>query len=202
MSLPQRFAATSVRVSVTIATASKDISVVLERLETKSDPQILGELRDDGQGGDVSAGDRIFSTTILIEEKKTRFVNLRASAKISGNTVQSPVFELAVLPKGAPVRAVGDSGLNNVARDPKTGAKFTADMVHVCFDRKVAYEKILTLANAISGKVVGRFSEIGNCYQLKIPSSKDGSTVLAAIAKIKSTPGVLSAEPNRIFQLK
>ncbi len=196
-------APTSVRVSVHVATASQDLSsFILERLEAKSAPQPLGEMKDDGLNGDLRAGDRIYSTRFQLDEKKVGFVNLRATAKISGKTEQSPVFEMAVLPKDAPVGLVGSSGLHNVARDPKTGTRFVADDVNVCFGRTVAYEKVVAVAKSVQGTVVGRFSEIGNCYQFKVPSSKDGSTVLAAIKKIKGVRGVLNADPNYVSQLK
>ncbi len=193
-------APTSVRVSVHIATPSQDLSdFILERLEAKATPQSLGEMKDDGLNGDLHAGDRIYSTSFQLNEKQVGFVNLRASAKISGKTELSPVFELAVLPKGAPVDAVGGSDLSNFGRDPKTGAKFVGNEVHVCFGRTVSYEKVVSVAKSVSGSVFGRFSAIGNCYQFKIPTSKDGLAVFAAIKKIKQVRGVLSAEPNAIY---
>lgn len=60
----------------------------------------LGNLKDDGTGGDVVAGDGIFSGTFTVSESTNDLIGLRVSAAFRGflQRVQSDVFTVNVLP--------------------------------------------------------------------------------------------------------
>lgn len=193
---------TWVKVSmITSGLKIKPGNIVVERIGDDGAKSILGTLRDDGQNGDALAGDYIYSGRIEMLEKKEGMIHLRVSARPEGRQDQilSPDYTMAVLPLGAPLTSVVPD-LSKLSVDPRTGAEIIADEVLVCASPSINFKKMTVIARKIKGKVVGRFSEIGNCYQIKLPAGSTGKTVVAAIKKLEATPGVESAEPDHIVR--
>jgi hypothetical protein len=90
-------------VSITIALPDAAVvpgSVNLVRLNPPT--QIIAQLRDDGQGGDAVAGDKIYSARITLLESVPTTVQLQVSVAFRGllRRTVSPVFNVAVTPTG------------------------------------------------------------------------------------------------------
>lgn len=135
-------------------------------------------------------------------EKKESWVRLRVAARPEGHSSQilSPEYELAILPKEAPLEGFS-SGILNKSIDPRTGEGILADEILICFNQSTTFKKATSIARKVKGILVGRFSEIGNCYQIKLPSKSNGLTVATAIKKLKAIPEVKVVGPNRLRHL-
>lgn len=173
----------------------KSENIVIERIEADGTKFILGNLQVKGQQGTYIGEIQMF-------EKKESWVRLRVAARPEGHSSQilSPEYELAILPKEAPLEGFS-SGILNKSIDPRTGEGILADEILICFNQSTTFKKATSIARKVKGILVGRFSEIGNCYQIKLPSKSNGLTVATAIKKLKAIPEVKVVGPNRLRHL-
>lgn len=159
---------------------------------------VAGTLNDNGSGGDALAGDGVYAGRIVVSESIEGGVNLRLSVAVRGSLrrLQSPSSTLAVVPVNAPI-GLTPPDLAQRATDPASGAAIVANIVNACFTNSTPYAAVSQVATLVGGIPAGRFSEIGNCYQLTI-SPGGAAAVAAAVATLSARPEVRYAEPEAI----
>ncbi len=81
----------------------------LLRLDTAGRSRVLGVMHDDGQAGDVTAGDDIFTLRVTLNETAAGRLRLRATAAFKGQSrrVQSGVTSIPIIENVPPVANAG-----------------------------------------------------------------------------------------------
>jgi Subtilase family len=161
---------------------------------------ILGTLNDDGLVGDAVARDSIYAGKVVATENAEGNVNIRVSVAVRGSLrrIQSPGATLAIVPIAAPVELkIPDLGHQTI--DPTSGSPVLANSVNVCFTDTTPYSTVVAIGATVGGTPSGRYSEVGNCYQLTI-SPGDGAAIAAAITTLSGRPEVRYSEPEPIIR--
>lgn len=172
--VPATFVANqSMKVSITVPVVGSVISsgVNLLRLSGPGQPaQILGQLRDDGQGGDAVAGDSIYSIRLALSQPGEKVIQLQISAAVRGalyRLLSAPFNLLPIGPNPALPPDPGPSGTTTLA-----GVDSDADGIRDDVQRYVA-------AYGTSAKVRAAMTQLVKSYQNSLVDG--GNQALASL---------------------
>lgn len=171
-------------------------SVNVQRLDPNGQITVAGLLNDNGVDGDSIAGDGIFSGHIVLSEPLVGAVGLRVSAAIKGSLrrITSGATQLSILALGTPVN-VHALDISNRTIESATGLAIIANIVNACFSPRVSFSVVLQIGQLFNGTPVGRFSELGDCYQFEI---SPGTTVSSALAILQTRSEVSASAAEYI----
>jgi subtilisin family serine protease len=192
---------TSTTIFVTISLPDPTIipqSVVVQEL-LPSGAVVLGPLVDDGTDGDLVAGDHVYSGEVTVNPSALGTVTLRVSWGKRGALLRqaSSPTTLDVLPSGIPT-SPSPPDLTQTDIDPVSGAKIISNEVLACFSSSATIAQVQSVVALVSGQLIGRFSDVGQCYQIQLPTSS-ASAVDSAIVILSAQPLVVSAEADVII---
>jgi Subtilase family len=175
-------------------------SVVVQQLNPTG-TVVLGPLVDNGTNGDLIAGDHIYSGAVVVNPPALGTVTLRVSYGRLGALLRqaSNPITLDVTSPGVPTTPVPPD-FSQIDTDPVTGVEIVSNVVLTCFANTATIPQIQTVAALVGGQLIGRFSELGQCYQIQLPTSS-GAAVESAIATLSAQPLVVSAEADALGAL-
>lgn len=174
-------------------------SVYVQRLdEAGRVTATLGLLRDDGLNGDRAAGDRFFSGAVTLTNSTVGSIRLRVSAALRSVLQRSlsQIITVDVLPPGIPIQPSAPD-LTQIVQDSE-GRRIVANEVLACFRAEVGIAAIQQIASLVGGAISGRFSGIGNCYQIRLGTGSTAATVQSAIQTLSAMPEVSTAEAHAV----
>jgi len=191
---------TLIAFTISHAGTTSPASVYLRELnDVGEEARILGELRDDGEGEGIIAGDFVYTGSFSLgpyAEECT--VPFRAHLEWSGGlATTSDIFSLAVteFPIG---HTPFDS--SKVVVDPVTRESIVGDEVLIGIREGTSPERVREIVAAVDGEVIGEIYHWDN-YQVRIPFTQDGSGVYEAIAVLEGYDEVEYAEPSAITSI-
>ncbi len=163
-------------------------------------------MRDDGQGADLSAGDRIYSASVAFQAADAvagRCYDARATAlSTGGQTVLSGVRRVCVTRYTVGI-AASDTGPGNVI--PFTEGDITgpvlSDQALVQVRAGTSDDRIAAIAGTVGGEVVGSLPA-QNLYQIRLPSRQTTTGLVQTLARLQRAGGVVQAAPNALVQLQ
>src|SRR2546422_915622 len=174
-------------------------SVNVERLDRNEEAVgAVAKLHDNGQHGDLIAGDGIFTARLRFLEHKTGTLKLRISAAFRNPREQltSEVFGLEIVQAGIP-NQTEPSDLTRVITDPHTGVDVVCGEIVVRFLATTTFEAIEALVISLGATIVGRLPDLG-FWQLRIPCGAGTELFERVINQLMKSGAVESAEPNFI----
>ena len=153
---------------------------------------LAGILKDDGSGGDLEAGDGVFSGTVPViatSETPLRFVARGAFPGVAGMR-ETPPFVLKVV--CYPTRML-PAARHPALTDPSTGEPFVGQQLLVRFRDGTSCARQAQVAAAVGGTIVGTSPGSG-LHQVDLPAATSASALSAAIAALKAQSDVLDAK--------
>jgi hypothetical protein len=149
------------------------------------------ELVDDGTGGDLLAGDRMWSARFDWTPSTDGVVDVTASATVDGIEVEGTT-ELPVYSAGAPTGIESSSaGLNVIDEDDES---FLADRLILITEIDVDYAELVDAADSVDGTVVGIVAP--GFWQIAIPAIETRAELEDVIADVSGHSSVIRAEPE------
>jgi subtilisin family serine protease len=184
-------------------------SVVLDEVNASGNliQANVAALADNGSGGDVTAGDGIYSgNTSLTAGSAGAHRYFRATGQFSGggSPIESSVYEVQVIPyvvgfqPGNPSSIVGDASGTGISA-AVTSEQYYCDQVMVIFKPGTPFSAVDAAAASVNGTVAGSEPAL-NAYQFAIPCNGT-SGVQAAVATLTANPNVESAAPNSLVPI-
>jgi subtilisin family serine protease len=168
----------------------------LRMVDGTTDP-VVGELRDDGTGGDLQAGDGVYSGLGLVTAPTEGVVQLRASGQfpgVPGERTSTP-FQLVVT---CFPTSVAPSDMSKIVLDPETQQQMICNEVLVAFTEPKTCAEVEAFASAFDAAVVGTLPGLG-VYQMTIPNPACTLAVLnSTLTAMADKPGVAVAAPNLV----
>jgi len=189
---------TEVLFTVRVTGLADPLSVQLEETnEFGTFIQLIGDLVDDGTGGDLSGSDGVYSQTFQITSPSIGKRWFRAKAEYGGETYVSEPYALSIteLPVGtAPPDA------QDLVEVPGTSLLIFADEIFVAFKEGVTEERILEIVSAEGGTIIDSIPSLG-IYEVRITGDGTVAGVAAAIEAFQAYSEVRYAEGNVPSQL-
>jgi thermitase len=200
--LPER-QATDVKFTVLVASSATgalpQVNLTIRQLE------LTVPMRDDGQGPDLSAGDRIFSALVhfsAADATAGRCYDAIASIATNSRTVTSPARRLCVtrLPIGL---AAPDLSAFNVITYSQGGetAQALGDEILIRVRPNLGDDAIIALARSVDGHIVGSLPA-EDLYQIRLNGTQTPDQLRQAILRLQRSGNVLAAVPNVLMQLQ
>jgi subtilisin family serine protease len=151
----------------------------------------LGQLRDDGQNGDLTAGDSLYSGTFEVGTGVKGDKRYQATAVYQGRVVASPVAALSVThhPIGPAVIDPAEA-----IQDPLTGLEFAPGELLVKFQAGLTPQQIDSVLQPLNATVIGSLPEIG-VLEVRVPNAGDSNGLRQALGKIQVLPQTVFVEP-------
>ena len=161
---------------------------------------VLGPLNDNGNAGDLTAGDGIYSGQFVVQALAEGSLGIRVSFATRGSLRRtlSPLARLAVAAADAPV-TLAPAPLDAITVDLTTGDRIFGGRVIACFLAGTPYSAVKMIAATAGATPIGGLPAFGNCFQLGLGSS-DAAGVAAAVATLSAQGGVQFAEPEDVIQ--
>ncbi|MDS4019133.1 MAG: S8 family serine peptidase [Candidatus Competibacter sp.] len=195
------------------ASATTPTEVVLQEMDDTGAVVVntLGLLHDDGVGGDLSAGDFVYSGIFTLTGGQKGKNLYRAKAEMPGaGEITSEVypFEVTPFPVGFKpfnplhVIEVPDSELQvqkaTLAANSSSAfaTKVVSDELLVIFKENATDKDVKTAVESIQGAIIG-YLACAKAYQVKLKST-DLPSLMKAITDLTNNPKVLYANPNLI----
>jgi len=157
--------------------------------------KIIGELRDNGQDGDLVAGDRVYSGTFSVTAAEEGFIYYRVTFKHGARGYVGESAKLVVIdfpPYPAP------SAGNTYVLDAKTGTELIANEVCLSFKEGVSPGRIREIIAeqkaSVAGMILPGLGSGFGSFQVRIPGEPVPETVYRAIAVFKAYPEVSEAD--------
>lgn len=160
---------------------------------------VLGPLNDNGNAGDLTAGDGIFSGQVVLPASAEGALGIRVSFATRGSLRRtlSPIARLAVAAADAPV-SLAPAPFNTITVD-STGHRIFGGRVIACFVAGTPYSAVKSIAATAGAAPVGGLPAFGNCFQLGLGST-DAAAVANAVAALSANTAVQFAEPEDVIQ--
>ncbi len=166
-------------------------SIKLEKIED------VGELKDDGKGPDLQAGDRIYTGRFSVSADKDGKLYYCVLARHNGQEHFSEVCSIYV--SSFPV-GPAPSDPNSLVNDPITGQKLYLNEVLVAFVDGTRPQRIKEIVDAVKATVVGTIPSIG-VFELRIQGDGTAAGVYTTIKALQTHKEVKYAEPNYAEQI-
>lgn len=174
---------------------------LLQVNETNGVVARLGTMVDDGTGGDLLAGDKIFTKQVTLVAPSTEGkIRLVVSAAFKGllQRVQSPISLIDVTGPEIPTGASA-SDLTKLITDSTSGASLLSNEILVRFKDGTALNDIKSLVSSIPGTLQGRLPASG-LWQIRFAGDGTAAGVQAALAFVKSFGIVSTATPHSFLR--
>jgi subtilase family protein/cadherin domain-containing protein len=160
---------------------------------------------DDGQGPDLSAGDRIYSALFhfsAADASAGACYDVFASSATSTRTVTSAVRRVCATQIPVGLAASDFSAFNTIvySQGGET-ASALADEVLIRVSPNLGDDRIIALAASVNGTVVGSMPA-ENLYQIRLPGPQTPDQLRQIVLKLQGSGGVLFAGPNVFVQLQ
>lgn len=155
---------------------------------------VTASMLDDGNGGDLQAGDGVYSANVLINESSEGLVKFKASGFFPGVPEEriSPEYFLVVT--DFPTKPVpGDPAFEVV--DPSSGIAMLSNEVLVGLPLGTSRANVLSVISKIDGTVVGSLPGLG-IYQVRITGDGTAQGVISAINHLNKLPNLTLVVPN------
>lgn len=157
----------------------------------------LGQLRDDGQSGDLKAGDYLYSGTFAVGTGVKGEKRYQATAVYRGVIVASPVGALTITHHPIGPAAIDPA---DAIQDPVTGQEFAPGELLVKFQAGLTPQQIDSVLQPLNARVIGSLPEIG-VLEVQVPNTGDANGLKQTLAQIKALPQTTYAEPNGLLYL-
>lgn len=157
----------------------------------------LGQLRDDGQNGDLTAGDSLYSGTFAVGTGVKGDKRYQATAVYQGRVVASPVGALTVTHHPIGPAAIDPA---EAIQDPVTGQEFAPGELLVKFQAGLTPQQIDSVLQPLNARVIGSLPEIG-VLEVRVPNAGDSNGLKQALLMFQSLSPVVFAEPNGVVYL-
>jgi hypothetical protein len=157
----------------------------------------LGQLLDDGQSGDLKAGDYMYSGTFPVGTGVKGEKHYQVTAIYRGGIVASPVGALAITH-----HPIGPTALDtaDAIQDTATGQEFAPGELLVKFQSGLTPQQIDSVLQPLNARVIGSLPEIG-VLEVQVPNAGDSNGLKQTLAQIKALPQTTYAEPNGLLYL-
>lgn len=151
----------------------------------------LGQLRDDGQNGDLTAGDSLYSGTFAVGTGVKGDKRYQATAVYQGRVVASPVGGLTVTHHPIGPAAIDPA---DAIQDPLTGQEFAPGELLVKFQAGLTPQQIDSVLQPLNAIVIGSLPEIG-VLEVRVPGAGDTNGLRQVLGKIQVLPQAVFVEP-------
>lgn len=170
--------------------------LVLRQVDGLGNPSVAF-MRDDGTGGDLMAGDGVYTTRLLVPSTAAGSRRYKASAMFPGVPQErySDVFELGVSCDSTTFRP---PQADKIIHDPENDTKLLCNEVLVSFVDELACQDASALVKKlVRGDIVGGHPGL-KLYQVSLPGPCTLAAVQGAISTLKQDGQVRNASPNFI----
>lgn len=167
------------------------LSVNLIRLRDGASPVIVGQMKDDGTGGDAVAGDGVFSSRLSLAEATTGQLRFQASAAFRGLLQRrlSPEIYLPALPPSIPDGAYAPPSPHSIV-STSGGSQLAVNELLITLKETVPNQQqaIDSLVSRFGGLLVGQDRELST-YQVRF-STKSYEELMNLVTTIEADPAV------------
>jgi thermitase len=199
-------APTEVTVSVSIAfpdatpVIPESVNVLQVDASGKAVYPPIAMLNDDGEDGDDTAGDLIFSGRVTLGSASPGLIRLQVSAAFYSvvRRVLSPIAVVEVFPAGVPlgIQASDLAGAGQCVVSPSNGDLLVSNELLMFFPPGTDVGVVSTAASSVSGNVIGvETFPTFDMWQVQVPCSTAGC-VESSVATLQANPSLQWAEPN------
>ncbi|MDR2564682.1 MAG: S8 family serine peptidase [Bifidobacteriaceae bacterium] len=164
-----------------------------------ADPQIVWDsgsaaLTDDGTGGDLLAGDGVFTAKFSWAPTTAGLKTLTVSGVVAGQAASDAV-QVAVYPDGVPTQLY--TGPHAGIISDADGGEYYSDMLDISTEPGVDFALVEAAAASVGGIVVGAF--LGDRWQIQIPPVASWGELEAVAQTLAANPIVVLIEPEGLI---
>ncbi len=170
--------------------------LLLRRVDGSS-AQVVAVMRDDGTGGDLMAGDGVYSAKHIVHPGEASLFRYKATSTFPGVSDEKSSAMLDLSLSCHPI-VLQPYQQDQVVIDPTNGTTLLCNEVLVSFVEGIACSDTTEILRQLIGpgaEIIGSQPGLG-FYQVRVPGSCAANTAYEAVAALSQDPRILRAMVN------